>query len=105
MTKATVTDGDAPAPIVMTLETLLKDYLRYQNCFVKLEDVTIEDGLAGPDDRNGKVSQGESSIALYDQVKSVAIETGAKGDLVCIPIRYNANIQLGVWDTAHFTAK
>jgi len=104
VSKATVTEGTAPLT-TLTLDTLLKSYIRYQNRFVKLEDVTMTPALT-TSNRNSVLTQGTSTIAVYSQIKnSIEIPADTKGDLVCIPIRYNATLQLGVWESAHFTAK
>ena len=102
VSKATVTEGEVPAPTALTLADLLKAYLRYQNCQVKLSGVTFETPLT-TGSRNGKITQGASSIAAYAQIKNT-IEMSGTGDLICWPSRYNANLQVGVWDNAHFTA-
>ena len=87
----------------MSLSDLLMAYLRYQNCQVKLAGVTFETPLT-LSSRNGKITQGESSIAAYAQIKN-AIEMSGTGDLVCWPTRYNANLQVGCWDNGHFTVR
>ena len=103
LSKATVSDGEVPAPAEMSLSDLLMAYLRYQNCQVKLAGVTFETPLT-LSSRNGKITQGESSIAAYAQIKN-AIEMSGTGDLVCWPTRYNANLQVGCWDNGHFTVR
>lgn len=101
---ATVTAGEAPAATVLTIDKLLASYLRQQNRKVKLEGITIDPALT-TSNRNTTVKQGESSIAGYSQVKNkIEIAANTKGDLVCWPTRYNANLQVGIWDAAHFTA-
>ena len=100
---ATVTEGTAPAATVMTLETLLDCYLRWQNCQVMLEDVTFETPLT-KSVRNGKITQGMFSIAAYAQVKNT-IEMSGTGNLICWPTRYNATLQVGVWSNDHFATK
>lgn len=100
ITAATVTDGEAPAPKVITLANLLNSYLRWQNCQVKLEAVTFDTALT-TSARNGKISQNGASIAVYAQIKN-AISMSGTGDLTCWPSRYNATLQLGCWDNSHF---
>ena len=101
---ATVTAGETPAATVLTIDKLLASYLRQQNRKVKLEGITIDPALT-TSNRNTTVKQGESSIAGYSQVKNkIEIAANTKGDLVCWPTRYNANLQVGIWDAAHFTA-
>lgn len=99
--KATVTTGSAPAPTVLTLATLLDSYLRWQNCQVKLEGVTFTKALDA-NNRNGEISQGGKTLAAYSQVKGKVLMDGT-GDLICFPTRYNATLQVGCWDSAHFT--
>ena len=89
---------------MLTIDKLLASYLRQQNRKVKLEGITIDPALT-TSNRNTTVKQGESSIAGYSQVKNkIEIAANTKGDLVCWPTRYNANLQVGIWDAAHFTA-
>ena len=101
LSKATVTDGEAPAPTKMTLSDLLKCYLRFQNCQVLLEGVTFDTPIT-PSVRSGKISQNGSSIAAYAQIKNT-LDMSGTGNLVCWPSRFNATLQVGVWDNAHFT--
>lgn len=98
---ATVTDGAVPEPKVLTIAELLKCYLRWQNCQVKLENVTFDTPLDA-DNRNGVVSQNGTTIAAYSQVKGKVLMSGT-GNLICWPTRYNATLQLGCWDSSHFT--
>ena len=95
-----VADGEAPAATVVTLDNLLAGYLHYQNTLIKLEGVQI----TGIDGRNSTVKQGSSSIAGYAQNSSLVLTADTTGDLICIPTRYNANLQVGIWEEAHFTA-
>ena len=95
-----VADGEAPAATVVTLDNLLAGYLHYQNTLIKLEGIQI----TGIDGRNSTVKQGSSSIAGYAQNSSLVLTADTTGDLVCIPTRYNATLQVGIWEEAHFTA-
>ena len=101
--KASVTTGAVPEPTVMTLHDLLASYLRWQNCQVKLEGVTFTTALTASN-RQGKITQGGDEIAAYSQVNGKVIMDGT-GDLVCWPVRYNATLQVGCWDSTHFTKK
>lgn len=105
VTGATLTDGEAPAGTVLKIDELLARYLRYQNCKVKLEGVTLDPALT-TSNRNTTVKQGDNTIAGYAQIKnSIAIAAATEGDLICWPTRYNATLQVGIWDASHFTAK
>lgn len=104
VTEATVTDGEAPAATVLTVDELLGRYLRYQNCKVQLNGVTLSPALT-TSNRNTTVTQGTATIAGYAQIKNtIEIAAGTNGNLVCWPTRYNANLQVGIWEAAHFTA-
>ena len=100
-------DGEAPAPTVVTLDNLLGGYLHWTNQLIKLENVKLTTALIlDNDNRDTKVQQGESEINAYSQAKGkINIPAETAGDLVCIPTRYNATLQVGIWETAHFTAK
>ena len=101
--KATIEGGTAPEPTVLTIEGLLNSYLRWQNCQVKLEGVKFTNALTA-DNRNGEIEQGGKTLAAYSQVKGKVLMDGT-GDLICWPTRYNATLQVGCWDSAHFTVK
>ncbi|MBO4263319.1 MAG: hypothetical protein J5871_01405 [Bacteroidales bacterium] len=100
---ATVTDGEAPVPTAMTLPALMAAYLRYQNCWVELSDVTFDTPLT-LSNRNGVISSNGVTVAAYAQIKN-KIEMAGTGSLICIPSRYNANLQVGVWENDHFITK
>lgn len=96
---ATLTEGEVAATTI-TLAKLMKEYLRYQNCMVKLEGVTLDKTL-NSSARDGVLSQGEATVAARLQDKNVTIEAGT-GDLICFPTRYNATLQVGLWTPDHF---
>ena len=103
---ATVEDGAEVTGTKLTVAKLLASYLRYQNCMVVLEGVNVTDALeAASNDRNGKIEQDGAELALYAQIKSKIDVPAGKGTLIGFPTRYNANLQIGVWDSAHFTAE
>lgn len=109
VSEATVDEGAEIPCTTIKLADLLANYVKYQNMRVRIEDVTVTDGIDCSDsenlDRNGKISQGESEIALYAQVKSgIVIKEGAKGSLVSYPSRYKDTLQLGVWESSFFTS-
>ncbi len=101
LSKATVTSGEVPAGVELTLAKLLAGYNRYINCKVVLKDVDITTGIA-KDARDGVVKQGDAEVALRAQVNGVTMAAG-KGTLVCWPTTYNGKKQLGAWADAHFT--
>ena len=99
---ATLTDATF-TPMVVTVEELLNNYSFYINRLVKLQGVSIKDGIA-KDDRNGVVAQNGSEINLYASINGVTIETGAEGELLCIPTLYKDNKQVGVYEDSFFSA-
>ena len=106
VTAATVEDGAEVPCTSLTVAKLLASYLRYQNCQVKLEGVNVTDALAAEgNDRNGKVEQDGAELALYAQIKNAIDVPAGKGTIIGFPTRYNANLQLGVWESGHYTAE
>ena len=103
-TKPSVTAGAAPQPTEATLAQVLSDFDAYDSRLIVIKDITITDGLASGD-RNGKAAQDGQEIAMYAKINGVALETGAFGDLICIPGINRGNKQLTVWETSHFTPK
>lgn len=100
VTNATVTGGEVPAPVEMTIAELKARYLRYQNCQVLLKGVTFDTALSASN-RKGVISQGDEKIDAYSQVNGKVIMDGT-GDLLCWPTRYNATLQVGCWLSEHF---
>ena len=104
VTKATVTTGTV-TPTTLTLAALNAGYLRYQNCLVKLEGVTLVAGAAGTAKASDTVKQGEDSVASYTQVKTIAYDANTSCDLTCIPTRYKTTLQVGIWETSWIEKK
>ena len=101
--EAVKSSGD-PVVLTVTLADLIKDFAKYVSRVVKIEGVTITDGMA-IGDRNGKLAQGDSSIDLYAKVNNkIVITTNSEGDLIAIPCYNNGKKQLGVWANEDFTA-
>ena len=93
-----------PVILTVTLADLIKDFAKYVSRVVKIEGVTITDGMA-IGDRNGKLAQGDSNIDLYAKVNNkIVITTNSEGDLIAIPCYNNGKKQLGVWANEDFTA-
>lgn len=104
LSQATVEDIEGGvSPTVLTIKDLLANYSRWQHCYVKLENVTFTTAIT-PSIRNGKISQGDSEIAVYAQVKN-KLDMSGTGDLVCLPTSYKGNPQVGVYENSQFTKK
>lgn len=108
LTEATVAEGGEIPETVITLADLLKDDDTYKSNLirrVKIEGVEITDGIAD-NDRNGKIKQGETELAVYAQFKTgLSLTAGDKGDIIAIVGCYKADKQLLFWDNAWFTKK
>ena len=88
---------------VLTIEKLLGDYDANVSRRIRLEGVTVTDGISDGD-RNGAVSQGESAINVYAQLnnKGLTLVEGKTGDLICFPTYYKEAKQVSFWDNAFF---
>jgi len=104
LASAAVTDGATPYETLVTVEELNNNFDKYDSRRVRLEEITMQDGIA-KDDRNGVVKQGDFTIAAYAKVNGPTIETEAFGDLVCWPVYNKTAIQVGIWDTEHFKSR
>ena len=97
--------GEAPAPKEITVADLLANYDANLLRLIVLKGVKVTDAIADGD-RNGKIAQGESEIAVYAQIDKGGLELteGATGDFVTIPAYYKTNKQVYLWENAWFTA-
>ena len=96
--------GQVAVPLhEVTLAALLADYDSYFLRKCKVTGITISDGIADGD-RNGKVVDGESELAVYAQLnnKGLVLTQGDQGALVCIPGVYKTNKQLLFWQNDWF---
>lgn len=103
VTSATVEDGEVPTATEVTVDLVNAAFLRYQNCQVRLVNVTLDPALVSNGNRQTTVKQGESTIAGYAKVKTISIDTNVTGALTCWPCYNYATKQVGIWDSAHFT--
>ena len=103
ITSATKTTGTAPVKEI-TLGALVNSYLRYINRAVKVTGVSLNPALT-TSNRNTTVKAADDvEIAGYAQLNgAIEIPADTQGSLFCLPTRYNATLQLGIWDSAHFT--
>lgn len=103
ITSATKTTATAPVKEI-TLGALVNSYLRYINRAVKVTGVSLNPALT-TSNRNTTVKAADDvEIAGYAQVNgAIEIPADTQGSLFCLPTRYNATLQLGIWDSAHFT--
>lgn len=105
--KAEVTEGAEIPLTTLTLAQLEDGYDAYISMRIKVEGITVTDGIGG-DDRDGTIKQGDDEMLLRAGLKGLAaIETGAVGDMIGFPTIYisgeTTKHQFGIWDAAHFT--
>ena len=94
---ATLTDGKVTETTV-TVAELLDKYDTYYARRIKLVDVKVTDGMGGSD-RNGKIEQNGSELALYNTEKNDGLYLVKDNvvDLICYPTYYNTNKQVSVY--------
>lgn len=94
---ATLTDGKVTETTV-TVAELLDKYDTYYARRIKLVDVKVTDGMGGSD-RNGKIEQNGSELALYNTEKNYGLYLVKDNvvDLICYPTYYNTNKQVSVY--------
>jgi uncharacterized protein YjdB len=95
------TGGTIPLTEI-TIAQLLANFDANISRRVVIKGCKVTDGI-GSGDRNGKISQGESEIALYDKTKNVVLAQDAEGDLIAYPCPNNATKQLAVFESSEFT--
>lgn len=99
----TVATGGTIPQTEITIEALLANYDANLNRRIILKGVTISDAIASGD-RNGKATQGSSTIDLYDESRNVVFAQNAKGDLIAYVSKYNTTKQLSVWQSSDLVA-
>ncbi|MBR4775966.1 MAG: Ig-like domain-containing protein [Bacteroidales bacterium] len=105
-TEFTKAEGGTIPLTEITLANLISNFNANMSRRVVIKGVKVTDGIASGD-RNGKISQGDKEMALYDQSKKVVLAADAEGDLIAYPCIRIANgsttLQLSVWQTSDFT--
>ena len=107
-TEYTKTSGGNIPETGMTIAALLADYEANFSRRIKITGVTVTDAIADGD-RNGKILQGNSEIAVYASLnnKGLVLAEGATGDLIAFPTVYEKNgtktYQLSYWSNDLFT--
>ena len=88
--------GEIPAT-EMTVKDLLAAHAANLSRRIILKGVTVTDGIDGSSDRDGKIEQDGSSIALRAQLKTQFLTAGSMGDLIAFPTVNNGTKQLAYW--------
>lgn len=102
---ATITDGTDIPCTEITLADLLANFNRYISCRVIVKNVTVTDEIT-KSDRNGKVKQGDSEIAVYAKVKNtLELAKDSTGDFIAFPCPNNDTKQLTFFENNQFTKK
>ncbi len=80
----------------MTLKDLLAAHAANLSRRILVRGVKVTDGIDG-NDRDGKIEQDGSSIALRAQLKTSLLTAGSEGDLIAFPTVNNGTKQLAFW--------
>ena len=104
LSAATVTDGTF-TPATITIPKLMKGFIKYTSCMVKIEGATLGAALDGTN-RNSTLTVGSDNVDLYAKVKGISgLAEGTVGSWVCFPC-YNSSYakpQVGFWEAAHYS--
>lgn len=87
----------------LTITQLNADFAAYESRRIKIEGVNVTDALT-TSDRNGQISDGVNTVALYAGVAStVAVDLNANIDIIGYPGFHNTDEQLTVWANEDIT--
>ena len=87
----------------LTIAQLNADFAAYESRRIKIEGVNVTDALT-TSDRNGQISDGVNTVALYAGVAStVAVDLNANIDIIGYPGFHNTDEQLTVWANEDIT--
>lgn len=95
---STVSGATIPVSII-TISDLLDDYKAYVSRRVKIENATVTDAVSGTSDKNGKVSQGDNVINLYNNNSAVSFVADDVVDFIAYPSYYNDTKQLAIYES------
>ena len=101
LTKATVTAVSTLPETEVTVSELNSNITKYFNKRVLLKKVTVTEGISASV-QSGTVSQGGSSITIFNKNKAAVIETGLTGDLICYPLIYKGALQVIIYTSDQF---
>lgn len=93
--------GTIPAT-EMTVKDLLAAYDANISRRIVLKGVKVTDSING-NDREGKIEQNGSSIAVYAQLKTLLLTAGSEGDIIVYPAVNNSTKRLSFWADEDFT--
>lgn len=101
LSKATVTAASALPETEVTISELNSNIKKYFNMRVLLKGVTVTKGISSSV-QSGTVSQGGSSITIFNKNKAAVLEDGQTGDLICYPLIYKGASQVLVYTSDQF---
>ena len=93
--------GTIPAT-EMTVKDLLAAYDANISRRIVLKGVKVTDSING-NDREGKIEQNGSSIAVYAQLKTLLLTAGSEGDIIVYPAVNSSTKRLSFWADEDFT--
>ena len=86
----------------MTVKDLLATYDGNISRRIVLKGVKVTDSING-NDREGKIEQNGSSVAVYAQLKTLLLTAGSEGDIIVYPAVNNSTKRLSFWADEDFT--
>lgn len=101
LTNATITTVSTLPETEVTVSELNSNITKYFNKRVLLKKVTVTEGISASV-QSGTVSQGGSSITIFNKTKTAVIETGLTGDLICYPLIYKGALQVIIYTSDQF---
>ena len=86
----------------LTLAQLSANFAANESRRIKIEGVNVTDAIA-TDDRNGVISDGINTFALYAGKNGIAATINSNIDVIGYPTFFNENHQLSVWAQTDIT--
>ena len=98
---ATITTGEIPAAIELTIAELNKNFDNYESMRIKLSEVTADADLEAA--QNNSISQKENKTVLYIQKGAdvSAVKEGLQFDVICFPYTFKDGTQeVKIWEAS-----
>ena len=95
--------ADAEIPVTtLTIAQLAANFAANESKRIKIVGVNVTDAIAN-NDRNGQISDGENTFALYAGKNGIAAAENANIDVIGYPTFFNEAHQFNVWAQADIT--
>lgn len=90
---ATVTEGGVVPVTELSLSEIAAEFDKYESMRVKIADVTITKAFVT---QNSEITQGETSMVLRANTKTITVDAGTQADVFGYPGLYNSDQQIRV---------